>query len=87
MASTKSDYVQENQSALVTTVASGMAYEQDSATISSTDNLEESSSTLSFYFKIAVIVLGVVGTIANGTTLWALLFTKQVMKFLFITIV
>jgi hypothetical protein len=84
MATTKSDYTLETQSAVY---VSALTNVKDSATISISDNLIKPSSMLSFYFKISVIVLGVLGTVANGSTLWALVFNKQVKKFSFIIMV
>jgi hypothetical protein len=54
--------------------------EQESTTMSTAGNSDWWSSTVTFYFKIAVIVLGFVGTVANGTTLFALAFAKQVRR-------
>jgi hypothetical protein len=89
MAPTEADYTQKYQRTWLTTVISGITYDKDSTTISTFNNnsSDDSSSLLSFYFKIAVIILGVVGTVANGTALWILIFAKQVMKFSVITIV
>jgi hypothetical protein len=86
LAPTKSNYTQETQS-VSATVVNGITNEKDAATLSTADDLNASSSLLSFYFQIAVIVLGVIGTVSNGTTLCALVFAKQVMKFSFIFMV
>jgi hypothetical protein len=81
MALTQSNNTQETHSASVTTVVSGITNETDSTTIPTTESVDDSSSVLSFYFKVAVVVLGAVGTIANGTTLFAFFFAEQVMGF------
>jgi hypothetical protein len=77
--SMKSDYTLEDRQS-VTTDAFTTSNEQDSSTISTADSLVESSSVLAFYFKIALILIGIVGVFANGATLFALIFAKQVMR-------
>jgi hypothetical protein len=78
----KSDYT---QSASAATVAGRITCELDSTTISTADALDESSSIISFYFKIAVIILSFIGTAANGIALFALVSAKQVKLFSKIT--
>jgi hypothetical protein len=73
---TTSDYSQLNRSA--TAMDFTMTTEQFTTMSSTTDSLDDMSAILAYYFEIALILIGFVGTVANGATLFALIFAKQV---------
>jgi hypothetical protein len=80
----QSNFTQEIQLVSVSIVVNGTTGENYSTTNTTADIVNESLSILSICFEIAVIFLGVFGSVANGTTLWVFLFAKEVMKFSFI---
>jgi hypothetical protein len=77
LTSTHSERIRETH--FVTTGSSLLTEKTDWTTSSITDG-SGSSDIVDFYFKIAVVSVGFVGTLANGVTLFALIFGKSVRK-------
>jgi hypothetical protein len=76
--SATTDLTQQTQS--TTNLETEITSEQILTTISTDDNWAASSSYTALCFKISAIVLGIVGTVANGAALFALIFAMQVIE-------
>jgi hypothetical protein len=75
---TNSDYTPQNEPSV--TSINITTSERESTTISTVDDSDDISSIIGFYFKIVLICLGFVGTVANSMALSALVFVKQVIR-------
>jgi hypothetical protein len=80
MEMTPIDTVFTQQTPLASTEDFESTNEQNTTTLTVTEGLDEKSSTVEFYCKIVLILIGFVGTVANGIALFALVFDKQVIE-------
>jgi hypothetical protein len=74
---TLSDFTRQTRS--IAPAVPDVTNAQDVTTVSATDNSDDPSAVVAFCFKIVLIVFSFVGMIANGATLMALIFAKQVL--------